>query len=161
MGRSADYSKQSCAIAGSLNIIGEPWTLLIIRDAFAGIARFEQWQERLGLARNVLAARLKHLVAHGVFEPRLYCERPKRYEYVLTDKGRDLKPILLNLMDWGCRYVYAGEAPGFEFMHDGHVLKPITQCMECSQALDKAELQVVTRDNARTLGEIYKEKTEV
>ncbi|WP_443748566.1 winged helix-turn-helix transcriptional regulator [Asticcacaulis solisilvae] len=126
-----------------------------------GIARFEQWQERLGLARNVLAARLKHLVAHGVFEPRLYCERPKRYEYVLTDKGRDLKPILLNMMDWGRKYVYAGETPGFEFLHAGHAVHPITKCMECGETIDKAELQVVLHDDAPTLAEIYKEKTEV
>ena len=161
MGRSADYSKQSCAIAGSLNIIGEPWTLLIIRDAFMGIARFEQWQERLGLARNVLAARLKHLVAHGVFEPKLYCERPKRYEYVLTDKGRDLKPILLNMMDWGRQYVYDGETPGFEFVHNGQGVQSITRCMVCEETVDTADLQVVTHDGARTLADIYKEKTEV
>jgi len=126
-----------------------------------GIARFEQWQERLGLARNVLAARLKHLVAHGVFEPKLYCERPKRYEYVLTEKGRDLKPILLNLMDWGRTYVYGGETPAFEFVHNGHAVKPITRCMTCGEVVDMAELQVVMHDGAKTLAEIYKEKTEV
>ncbi len=126
-----------------------------------GIARFEQWQERLGLARNVLAARLKHLVAHGVFEPKLYCERPKRYEYVLTEKGRNLKPVLLNMMDWGRNYVYAGETPGFEFVHAGHAVQPITRCMHGSEVVDAAEVQLVTHGDAKTLAEIYKEKTEV
>ena len=70
MGRTADYSRQSCSIAATLEVIGDPWTLLVIRDAFNGVRRFEQWQERLGVARNVLAARLKTLVAHGVMEAR-------------------------------------------------------------------------------------------
>ena len=76
MGRTADYSRQSCSIAATLEVIGDPWTLLVIRDAFNGVSRFEQWQDRLGVARNVLAARLKSLVQHGVLEPRLYSERP-------------------------------------------------------------------------------------
>ena len=88
MGRTADYSRQSCSIAATLEVIGDPWTLLVIRDAFHGVSRFEQWQERLGVARNVLAARLKSLVQHGVLEPRLYSERPPRNEYVLfPDEG--------------------------------------------------------------------------
>ena len=100
MGRTADYSRQSCAIAATLEIIGDPWTLLVIRDAFRGVRRFEQWQERLGVARNVLAARLKSLTAHGVLEQRVYSERPLRHEYVLTSKGKDLAAVLLTLRDW-------------------------------------------------------------
>lgn len=123
-----------------------------------GIARFEQWQERLGLARNVLAARLKHLVAHGVFEPKLYCERPKRYEYVLTEKGHNLKPLLVNMMDWGRKYVYAGQTPGFEFLHTDHLVQPITRCQECGEEVDHAALQVVLHPGAPTLAELYKEK---
>src|SRR5690606_40917797 len=94
MGRTADYSRQSCSIAATLEVIGDPWTLLVIRDAFRGVRRFEQWQERLGVARNVLAARLKTLVAHGVLEPRPYSERPPRHEYALTQRGKDLYGVL-------------------------------------------------------------------
>ena len=101
MGRTADYSKQSCSIAATLEVIGDPWTLLVIRDAFHGLTRFEQWQERLGVARNVLAARLKSLVQHGVLEPQLYSERPPRNEYVLTPKGKDLYGVLVTLHAWG------------------------------------------------------------
>ena len=68
MGRTADYSQQSCGIAATLEIVGDPWTLLILRDAFRGVRRFEKWQERLGVARNVLASRLKSLVKHGVLD---------------------------------------------------------------------------------------------
>ena len=90
MGRTADYTNERCSIAATLEVVGDPWTLLILRDAFAGVKRFEQWQERLGVARNVLASRLKTLVAHGVMEAQRYSERPPRQEYVLTAKGLDL-----------------------------------------------------------------------
>lgn len=118
MGRSADYSRQDCAIAATLSVVGEPWTLLIIRDAFKGIARFEQWQDSLGMARNVLAARLKHLVASGIFETKLYCERPKRYEYLLTDKGRELLPLLMKLTDWGRQHVCNDREPATGVISD-------------------------------------------
>ncbi|MBS1658762.1 MAG: helix-turn-helix transcriptional regulator, partial [Bacteroidetes bacterium] len=106
MGRTADYSKETCSVAGALSVVGDPWTMIILRDAFAGVRRFDDWQARLGVARNVLAARLKSLVAFGVMETRLYSERPPRHEYVLTAKGRDLLPVLLTLKAWGDRYVY-------------------------------------------------------
>src|SRR5665213_3669367 len=105
MGRTADYSQQVCSVAATLEVVGDPWTLLILRDAFGGVRRFEQWQEQLGVARNVLAARLKSLVVHGVLEKRAYCARPPRYEYVLTAKGRDLFDVLLTLAAWGDRHV--------------------------------------------------------
>ena len=105
MGRTADYSQQRCAIAATLEVVGDPWTLLILRDAFQGVRRFEQWQERLGVARNVLAARLKSLVGYGVMETRRYSERPPRHEYVLTAKGRDLSNVLLTMAEWGDRHV--------------------------------------------------------
>ena len=110
MGRTADYSHQVCSVAATLEVVGDPWTLLILRDAFAGVRRFEQWQENLGVARNVLAARLKTLVSHGVLERRPYSERPPRFEYVLTAKGRDLSDVLLTMAAWGDRHVYG--APG-------------------------------------------------
>ncbi len=134
MGRSANYSRESCAVAACLDVIGEPWTLLIIRDAFGGVTRFEQWQERLGLARNVLASRLKSLTAEGVFEARQYCARPPRYEYVLTEKGEALRPLILHMMDWGTRHVYGEVNPGGEYVHThcGHTLTPATYCEHCN-----------------------------
>src|SRR5579862_9502504 len=117
MGRTADYSNECCSVAAALSVVGDPWTLLILRDAFAGVQRFDDWQQRLGVARNVLAARLKTLVAHGVLETRLYSEHPPRKDYVLTRKGRDLMPVLLTLKAWGDRHVYGeGETP-MAFVH--------------------------------------------
>src|SRR5260370_2180545 len=106
MGRTADYSKESCSVAAALAIVGDPWTLLILRDAFAGVRRFDDWRQRLGVARNVLAARLKMLVGQGILETRLYSEHPPRKDYVLTANGRDLRPVLLALKAWGDQYVY-------------------------------------------------------
>ncbi len=156
MGRSADYSKQKCAIAASLDIIGEPWTLLIVRDAFRGVSRFEQWQDGLGLARNVLAARLKHLVAHGIFETQLYCERPKRYEYVLTHKGHELSAVIVHMMDWGQRHVYGEDKPEIALSHDvcGHALTPVTYCAECNAELGKGELKFSRNPAGKSLAEI-------
>src|ERR1041385_1833653 len=85
-----DYEGQNCSIARALEIVGERWTLLIIRDVFLGLRRFDQLQEILGIARNVRAARLNRLVEEGILERVRYSERPERYEYRLTDKGREL-----------------------------------------------------------------------
>ncbi|ESQ86001.1 hypothetical protein AEAC466_02110 [Asticcacaulis sp. AC466] len=160
MGRSADYSKQRCAIAASLDIIGEPWTLLIIRDAFAGLCRFEQWQEALGLARNVLAARLKHLVAHGIFEQRLYCERPRRYEYILTEKGHELRPMIVFMQDWGQRHVYGTEKSMSDMIHSscGHALSPVAHCAHCEQRVQMTELDIQTNSDAKSLAELSRKR---
>ena len=96
-----DYSGQNCSIARSLEIVGERWTLLILRDAFLGVTRFERFQERLKLAPNILTKRLRALTDAGVLERRPYQERPERYEYVLTERGKGLLPVILGLMEWG------------------------------------------------------------
>ena len=96
-----DYEGQNCSVARTLELVGERWTLLIVRDAFLGRRRFDEFQESLGIARNILTDRLQKLVDHGIFERVRYQERPKRYEYQLTDKGRDLRVPLLALMQWG------------------------------------------------------------
>jgi DNA-binding HxlR family transcriptional regulator len=156
MGRSADYSKQRCAVAATLDIVGEPWTLLIIRDAFGGTARFEQWQDRLGLARNVLAARLKSLVKQGVFEQRLYCERPKRYEYLLTEKGEELKPLLVHMADWGMRHVYGDETWPVNMLHKpcGHTLSPVIHCAHCAQPVHDDEIVAEPNRHVKSLAEL-------
>src|SRR5262245_7552229 len=100
-----DYEGQNCSIAGALEIVGERWTLLIVRDAFLGLRRFEQFQASLGIARNVLTERLNRLVDEGIFERVRYSERPERYEYRLTQKGRDLQIALAGLRQWGDKYV--------------------------------------------------------
>ena len=100
-----DYEGQNCSIARALEVVGERWTLLIIRDAFLGLRRFEQFQESLGIARNVLTDRLNRLVEEGILERVRYSERPERFEYRLTQKGRDLQIALAGLRQWGDKYV--------------------------------------------------------
>ncbi len=159
MGRSADYSKQKCAIAATLDIVGEPWTLLILRDAFRGLSRFEQWQDSLGLARNVLASRLKSLIRNGVLEPRVYCERPRRQEYLLTEKGYELRPIILHMMDWGERHVYGEQQAESELVHAcGHHLTPVVHCAHCDAALQRGDITVVHNTQSPSIGEMQEKR---
>ena len=99
-----DYRGQTCTIAGALEVVGERWSLLIVRDVMLGLRRFDEIQADLGVARNVLQTRLSRLVEHGVLERTLYQERPARYEYLLTEKGLDLWPTIVSLMQWGDAY---------------------------------------------------------
>jgi DNA-binding HxlR family transcriptional regulator len=100
-----DYEGQNCSIARALEVVGERWTLLIVRDAFLGLRRFDEFHENLGIARNVLTDRLNRLVDEGILERVRYSERPERFEYRLTQKGRDLQLALSGLRQWGDKYV--------------------------------------------------------
>lgn len=102
------YEGQNCSIARALEIVGERWSLLIVREALLGSRRFEEFCGSLGIARNVLTSRLEFLVENGVLERVLYQDRPARHEYRLTAKGRDLGVVVIGLMQWGDKY----EAPG-------------------------------------------------
>ena len=96
-----EYEGQICSIARSLELVGERWTLLVVREIFHGRRKFSEMQRSLGVARNVLTARLQRLVDEGILERRPYSERPERYEYFLTEKGLDLWPVMISLMHWG------------------------------------------------------------
>jgi len=110
-----------CSVARTLDVVGEWWTLLIIRDAFLGARHFEEFQRRTGIARNILAERLERLVENGVFERRPYQERPLRHEYRLTEKGRELFGVLTALRQWGDRWAQAGAPPvKVEHLDCGH-----------------------------------------
>jgi DNA-binding HxlR family transcriptional regulator len=100
-----EYEGQNCSIARALELVGERWTLLIVRDVFLGIRRFDELQEHLGVARNILSARLNRLVDEGILRRVRYSERPERFEYRLTDKGRDLDVALTGLRQWGDKYL--------------------------------------------------------
>ena len=162
MGRTADYSQQVCSVAATLEVVGDPWTLLILRDAFAGVRRFEQWQEHLGVARNVLAARLKSLVEHGVLERRLYSERPPRSDYVLTAKGRDLFGVLVTMAQWGDRHVYGAGGP-VQYMHHGcgQPFTAVLTCQACGEATGPGELSRAACDCTVTVGEALAEARQV
>jgi DNA-binding HxlR family transcriptional regulator len=132
-----DFSDMNCSIARTLGLIGERWTILVLRDAFYGLKRFEDFQHDLGIARNILTDRLAKLVDHGLLERRLYEERPPRYEYRLTSKGRDLLPVLLSLMRWGDRWEGQEDQPPTKLIHStcGHVTHPVSSCAHCGEEL--------------------------
>ena len=101
--------QEDCPIAQTLEVVGERWTLLIIRDVALGLCRFDELRESLGIARNVLSDRLNRLVDEGILERVPYSERPERYDYLLTAKGRDLVPVLRALRRWGDRHADEGD----------------------------------------------------
>jgi DNA-binding HxlR family transcriptional regulator len=100
-----DYEGQVCSVARALELVGERWTLLIVRDVALGRRRFDELRASLGIASNVLTDRLARLVENGILERVRYCERPERFEYRLTEKGADLRVPILALMQWGDRYL--------------------------------------------------------
>jgi DNA-binding HxlR family transcriptional regulator len=98
------FGNMQCPIARSLERVGEWWSILILRDAFHGLTRFDQFQKSLDIAPNMLTRRLSTLVESGLLERRRYHERPPRYEYVLTERGRDFRPVLWALLSWGNKH---------------------------------------------------------
>jgi DNA-binding HxlR family transcriptional regulator len=136
-----DLAAMECSIARTLDAIGDRWSLLIIRDAFYGVRRFDDFQRDLGVARNVLSDRLTKLVAKGVLERRRYEDRPPRFEYRLTDRGRDLIGVVLVMMRWGDKWTGTGEAP-VTITHTtcGHEATPVVACAACGEELRLGEL---------------------
>jgi DNA-binding HxlR family transcriptional regulator len=125
-----------CSIARTLDLVGEKWALLAVREVFLGDRRFDEMVRRTGAPRDTLAARLRTLVAAGILERRRYSEHPARFEYYLTDAGRDLYPVIVTLMHWGDQYL-AGEAgPPLVLQHHcGHPLTAQVVCQACGEPL--------------------------
>jgi DNA-binding HxlR family transcriptional regulator len=144
MARRRSFEDMNCSIARSLEVVGEWWTLLIVREAFRGVHRFDDFAARLGIASNVLTARLRKLVEHGVFEERAYQERPVRVEYRLTAKGRDLFPVILTLLQWGDRW-YAPDGPPVVLEHAAcdHRTRALLVCDHCGERLDPRHTRAV------------------
>lgn len=134
---SESHSSRPCSIARAVSVVGDRWSLLILREAFQGATRFEDFRNRLGIARNVLSARLRGLVDEGVLEMVAYQNRPVRHEYRLTEAGRDLYPVLLSLMAWGDRWRAGGRPPPLTLIHRGcgHPVSPAVVCPDCGEAL--------------------------
>lgn len=128
---------QNCSVARAASIVGDTWTLLVLREAFFRVRRFDELQRNLGIARNVLADRLDRLVEHGILERVPYCERPLRHEYRLTEKGLDLYPAIVALMQWGDRYT-AECGPPVRLVHAecGHECEPYLACSCCGERID-------------------------
>jgi DNA-binding HxlR family transcriptional regulator len=132
----------SCSIAGALEVIGDRWSILILRDAFRGVRRFDAMQRDLGIARNLLTDRLNKLVSHGVLEKQLYQEHPPRYEYRLTAKGIDLSPALVALMHWGDQWLTDGEPP-VRLIHErcGQTLEQVLVCWHCDETVTPLQIR--------------------
>ncbi|HTF35447.1 MAG TPA: helix-turn-helix domain-containing protein [Myxococcota bacterium] len=140
-----DAEGQVCSVARSLAVVGERWTLLILREAFAGLRRFEDLQAHLGIARNVLAARLQGLVDRGVFERISYQTSPERFEYRLTAKGLELYPVLVALMRWGDRWLDQGEGAPIVLVHKdcGQEALATLTCSHCGKPVDARTMRAV------------------
>ncbi len=144
--RWSEIGDQSCPVARSLSVLGDRWTMLVLREAFWRVRRFEQFQERTGAPRPVLAERLKMLVDEGVFERRRYSERPDRYEYRLTEKGIDLYPVVISLLEWGERWMTDADAPPVvELRHRtcGATIHPHLACPACGDPLTARDIEAV------------------
>ncbi len=140
---------ETCSIQRTLDLVGDRWTLLILRDLFRGVRRFSQLQTDLDIARNLLSDRLTRLTETAIVERVPYQERPVRYEYVLTEKGRDLSPSLLALMRWGDHWCNEGEPPTV-LVHAscGTALEQLTRCPACDELV--APTQIRSRNTNTT-----------
>ncbi len=141
-------SAQPCSIAHTLDIVGEWWTPLILRDVAYGIGRFREIQEDLGISANVLSDRLETLVGEGLLETRVYQQRPERSEYRLTGKGLDLIPALLALMRWGDKWTWDGARGPVRVLHDRceHDVDVEVRCHHCDRAVAPGELRAKLSD---------------
>jgi len=135
--RWTEIDQQVCSVARALSVVGERWTLLILRDAFLGTRRFDQFQANLGVTRHRLSERLSKLVEQGVLVKVPYQDRPVRYEYRLTRKGLGLYPVLMSLARWGDDWMADDSGPPLEYVHQGCGQKtiPVMTCSECGDAL--------------------------
>ena len=138
-----DIDKQVCSVARALSVVGERWTMLIVRDAFLGTRRFDQFQRNLGVTRHRLSERLGKLVDHGVLVKVPYQERPVRYEYRLTRKGLGLYPVLMSLSRWGDEWMDAGEGAPIVYIHQrcGQQTEATLTCSECGDPLRPEEVR--------------------
>jgi DNA-binding HxlR family transcriptional regulator len=142
--RWSQIGDMTCSVARALSVVGDRWTLLVLRDAFLGIRRFEDFQRDLGTTRHRLADRLRTLVRHGIFERVRYQDHPARFEYRLTEKGRDLYPVIVSLTRWGDRWMAGKAGPPIELIHRGcgrHVM-PALACPECGEPIGARDMTV-------------------
>ena len=139
-----------CSIARTLDVIGEPWSPLILRDVYVGISRFDQIQADLGISRKVLTERLKWLVESGVLERRRYQDRPPRDEYVLTDKGTELVDLLMVMVAWGDRWADDGAGPPVLYRHRacGEISHVELRCAHCGTTMRADDVDVLAGPGA-------------
>jgi len=140
-----DFPRDACSIASTLEVIGERWTMHVLREAFMGVRRFEDFRRNIGVARNILSDRLSTLVAEGILRRELYSEHPPRSEYRLTRKGIDLYGILIELMKWGNRWAPCSDGPAVVLRHRecGSVVEPVLACPGCGKPMQAWDLEAL------------------
>lgn len=143
MTQRTDTSGWPCSIARSVNVLGDGWVLLILRDACLGVRRFDDFQRDLGVGRNVLADRLARMVDEGLLRTEAYSEHPPRHEYRLTDKGRDAYTVLAAMAAWGDRWLAGPDGPPVLLHHTacGHDQRAAVVCGECGEPLDVRQVR--------------------
>ena len=148
MGR-VPLSDLACSVARTLDVVGERWTLLVLRDAFQGKRRFEEFTRSLPIARNILSDRLSLLVENGILERSAYQQRPTRYEYRLTPKGFELYPVIVALLQWGDRYLAGAEGPPLELLHKecGGSISAQAVC-SCGAAVSARDIRSVSHSRS-------------
>ncbi|NUU21711.1 MAG: helix-turn-helix transcriptional regulator [Streptomycetaceae bacterium] len=135
--RRTSFAHWPCQIARTMDLLGDWWTPLVLREACYGLRRFDEFQQELGIARTTLSDRLGRLVAEGLMEKRVYQTEPTRHEYVLTEKGEDFFPVLVAMMRWGDRWLNGPEGPPVVLHHEacGHDTDPDALCTACGERL--------------------------
>jgi DNA-binding HxlR family transcriptional regulator len=138
------FAGMDCSVAQCLEVVGEWWSMLVVRDAFLGVTRFDAFQRRLGISRNILQDRLNTLVNAGVLVRVPYAEHPPRHDYLLTDKGRDLWPVLTAMRQWGDRHA-APDGPPLQVVHKscGAMSNAVMVCDSCGERLGARDVQAV------------------
>ena len=145
------FADMHCSVAQCLEVVGEWWSLLIVRDVFLGVTRFDRLQERLGISRNILQQRLNRMVDADVLQKVPYSEHPPRYDYRLTSKGRDLWPVLTAMRQWGDRYA-APDGPPVQMVHKGcgKVAHAVMTCSGCGQRITARDVRQVAGGRNRS-----------
>ena len=142
--RRTSFAEWSCSVARVVDLLGDQWTLLVLRQAYLGTRRFDGFQAELGIPRNTLTERLERLTSAGVLSRVRYQERPERHEYALTEMGRDFFPALAAIIRWGDRWLDGGEGPPMVLRHKhcGHATEAVVRCAECAGELSVRDVTV-------------------
>lgn len=139
-----ELDKQPCSLARALSILGDRWTMVILRDCFLGVRRFDDFEKRIGVTRHVLADRLKKLVESGVLYKSPYQQKPLREEYRLTEMGMELHPVIMGMAHWGDKHLSDERGPPLVHIHKqcGQEMQPVTTCSCCGEAVTARDITV-------------------
>src|SRR3984957_9013042 len=136
-----EFAEWPCSLARAVDVFGDAWTLLIVRDALQGLTRFDEFQRSLHVVRNTLSDRLGKLVDVGVMTKRFYQDNPPRYEYLLTEMGRDFFPVLASMLAWGDKWLDEGGGAPVTLHDGGHKIASQVVCAQCGEPVEHADIQ--------------------